>query len=172
MNPDCVQRVNEYEWCMPTASGTPARANVKQRNRAHSPVSYFQRDQTFVDRGAGERGKENIIRRTMYTKRTRLPVLWGIVAPRRSKKRNVATMDLFHPAGTIKTESSFLSPRFRNGTHCRALEGARLVLYAIVKSGAPNIRQFFFRKYTRGENTSQLRAWSNSRRRSPRVLYG
>jgi len=43
-------------------------------NGETEPVSYFQRDQTFVDpdtaKGEGGRGKENIIRRTMYTKRT------------------------------------------------------------------------------------------------------
>lgn len=100
----------------------------------------------------GERGRENIIRRTMYTKRTSPRSLrnrW--LAPRRSKK-GIAATDLFHPAGTLKRFFLFVSAISK----CWGVGESSLVLYVTVKSGAPNIGQFFSRNYTRDENTSHF----------------
>jgi len=134
---------------MKDASGTVAE---QTSNRETEFTGFlFPARSNICGSGRGERGKENIIRRTMYTKRTSPRSLRNRrLAPRRSKK-GIAT-DLFHPAGTLKQIFLFVSAISK----WWGVGESSLVLYVTVKSGAPNIGQFFSRNYTRDENTSHF----------------
>lgn len=88
----------------------------------------------------------------MHTKRTS-PRFFeeSPVAPTRSKKGIAAT----DPAGTLKRIFLFVSAISKWHPLPGVVAGAR-ILYATVKSGAPNIQQFFTRRNTRGKNTSHF----------------